>query len=226
MAGVNKVILVGNLGSDPELRYTPSGQAVCQIRVATTESRPGKDGGEKREFTEWHRVIVWNKLAELCNQYLTKGRQVYVEGRIQTRDWTDKDGVKKYTTEIIANQVVFLSSGRRGDDGESGGGGADDEERGGGRPAAGGTSGMVFPPYGRSKGQPVAGASLQDLEFYAAGARRSLADPAKSRWHDKEGALLAAIEAELARQGGQDAPLPSNGFNEQPPSGVDDDIPF
>jgi single-strand DNA-binding protein len=145
MAGVNKVILVGNLGADPELRYTPSGQAVCQLRLATTESRPDKSG-ERKEYTEWHRVVVWAKLAELCNQYLTKGRQVYVEGRIQTRDWNDKDGNKRYTTEIIANQVVFLSSGGggggRGKGGEppppgdsdfpgSGGGG------GGGEPAGG-----------------------------------------------------------------------------------------
>jgi single-strand DNA-binding protein len=111
--GVNKVILVGNLGADPELRYTPSGQAVCQMRVATSESWTDKNG-ERKEETEWHRIVVWGKLAELCSQYLSKGRQVYLEGRIKTREWQDKEGQKRWTTEITANQVVFLSSGPGG----------------------------------------------------------------------------------------------------------------
>lgn len=107
---VNKVILIGRLGNNPEIRYTPSGAAVANFNIATSESWNDK-GGQKQERTEWHRIVVWNKLAELCNQYLTKGRQVYIEGRLQTRQWDDKDGNKRYTTEVIANTVQFLGSG-------------------------------------------------------------------------------------------------------------------
>lgn len=115
MSSVNKVILVGNLGKDPEVRYTSGGKAVADFSIATSESF-GK-GSEREEQTEWHRVVVWDRLAELCGQHLRKGSKVYVEGKIQTRKWTDKQGAERFTTEIIAKQVVFLSpkgdSGRR-----------------------------------------------------------------------------------------------------------------
>ncbi len=104
---VNKVIIVGRLGQDPELKYTPSGAGVCNFSVATTESWADKSG-QKQERTEWHRIVVWGKLAELCNQYLSKGRQAYIEGRLQTRSWEGKDGQKRYTTEINAATVQFL----------------------------------------------------------------------------------------------------------------------
>lgn len=104
---VNKVILVGRLGQNPEVRYTPSGAAVANFSVATNETWNDKSG-QKQERTEWHRVVVWGKLAELCSQYLTKGRQCYLEGRLQTRQWQDKDGQTKYTTEIQAQTVQFL----------------------------------------------------------------------------------------------------------------------
>ncbi|OFZ19601.1 MAG: single-stranded DNA-binding protein [Bdellovibrionales bacterium GWB1_55_8] len=104
---VNKVILVGRLGQNPEVRYTPSGAAVANFSVATNESWQDKSG-QKQERTEWHKVVVWGKLAELCNQYLAKGRQVYVEGRLQTRQWQDKDNQTKYTTEVQAQTVQFL----------------------------------------------------------------------------------------------------------------------
>ena len=110
MRGVNKAMIVGNLGADPEVRYTPGGQAVANFRIATTESWNNKENGQKEERTEWHRIVVWGKQAENCSQYLSKGRQVYIEGRIQTRSWTDKDGNTKYTTEIVANTVQFLGS--------------------------------------------------------------------------------------------------------------------
>jgi single-strand DNA-binding protein len=110
MAGINKVILVGNLGKDPEVRHTPQGNAVCNLSVATSESWNDKNG-QKQERTEWHRVVVWGKLAELCSKYLQKGRQVYLEGKLQTRAWDDKDGNKRYTTEVLANTVQFLSGG-------------------------------------------------------------------------------------------------------------------
>jgi single-strand DNA-binding protein len=117
--GVNKVILVGNLGADPELRYTPGGAAVCELRLATNESWTDKNG-QRQERTEWHRIVVWGKRAEVVSKYLSKGRQVYVEGRIRTRSWEDKEGNKRYTTEIIANDVQFLG-GRGGEGGGSGG---------------------------------------------------------------------------------------------------------
>lgn len=104
---VNKVILLGRLGQDPELKYTPGGAPVCNFSMATTESWTDKQG-QKQEKTEWHRIVVWGKLAELCNQYLSKGRQAFVEGRLQTRSWDDKDGSKRYTTEIMANTVQFI----------------------------------------------------------------------------------------------------------------------
>ena len=127
MAGsVNKVILIGHLGRDPEVRYAPGGQAVANFSVATNDNWTDKSG-QKQERTEWHRVVAWGKTAELCGEYLTKGRQVYLEGRLQTREWTNKEGVKQYTTEVVANQVVFLSGGERGQGrGSSRGGGAEE----------------------------------------------------------------------------------------------------
>ncbi len=126
MAGINKVILIGNLGRDPELRYTQSGQAVVNFSLATTESWTDKSG-ERTEKTEWHRIVAWAKTAELCAQYLSKGRSVYIEGRLQTRDWEDKEGVKRQTTEIVANTVQFLGGPRaEGGGGSHAGGGASD----------------------------------------------------------------------------------------------------
>ena len=120
MASVNKVIIVGNLGRDPEVRYTPNGSAVCNVTVATTRSWKSKESGEKVEETEWHRVVFYDRLAEIAGEYLKKGRSVYVEGRLKTRKWQDKDGAEKYTTEIIAEELKMLG-GREGM-----GGGADD----------------------------------------------------------------------------------------------------
>jgi single-strand DNA-binding protein len=107
MAGINKVIIVGNLGNDPEVRYTPDGTPAANFNVATSEDWTDKESGEKKSKTEWHRIVVWRKLAEICGEYLEKGRQVYVEGKLQTRSW-EKDGVTHYTTEIIADTVQFL----------------------------------------------------------------------------------------------------------------------
>ena len=131
--GINKVILVGNLGADPETRYTPSGTAITSIRIATSEAWKDKTTGEQQERTEWHRVKFFGRLAEIAGEYLKKGSQVYVEGRLQTRKWQDKEGQEKYTTEIIADRMQMLGS-RAG-----GGGGGEPPERersaGGGKPA-------------------------------------------------------------------------------------------
>jgi single-strand DNA-binding protein len=113
MIGVNKAIIVGNLGKDPEIRYTASGQPVANFSVATSERWNDKTSGQAQEKTEWHRIVVWGKQAESCNTYLKKGRPVYVEGRLQTREWTNKEGQKQYITEVVADRVVFL--GTKGD---------------------------------------------------------------------------------------------------------------
>ncbi len=116
--GINKVILIGNLGNDPEVRYTPSGTAVANVTIATNESWKDRNTGERQERTEWHRVVFFSRLAEIVEQYLKKGSKVFVEGRLQTRSW-EQDGVKRYTTEIIANDMQMLDS--RGDAGSGGG---------------------------------------------------------------------------------------------------------
>jgi single-strand DNA-binding protein len=138
MGSVNKVILVGNLGRDAELRYTPGGAAVATLNMATTETWTDK-GGQRQEKTEWHRVVFWGKVAESLTEYLTKGKQVYVEGRLETRQWNDKDGNKRYTTEIKGDKIVLLGSaggGGRGGGGASRGGG--EESMAGGQPSHGG----------------------------------------------------------------------------------------
>jgi single-strand DNA-binding protein len=129
MGSVNKVILVGNLGADPELKYTPSNRPVCNLSVATNEVWKDK-AGQKQERVEWHRVNVWGDQAEHCSKYLAKGRMVYVEGRIQTRSWDDKEGKKRYTTEVVADRVVFLGGQGPGAEGSSGGGGGGSKKRG------------------------------------------------------------------------------------------------
>lgn len=125
MASVNKVILVGNLGRDPEVRYSPDGAAICNVSLATTSTWKDRSTGERREETEWHRVVFYNRLAEIAGEYLRKGRSIYVEGRIRTRKWQDKDtGQDRYSTEIIGDQMQML--GGRGDEMGGGGGGGGD----------------------------------------------------------------------------------------------------
>ncbi|WP_280153245.1 single-stranded DNA-binding protein [Piscinibacter sp. XHJ-5] len=122
MASVNKVILIGNLGRDPEVRYTPSGSAVCNLRIATTRNWKNRDSGEKQEETEWHSVVLYDRQAEVAGEYLKKGRPVYIEGRLKTRKWQDKDGNDRYTTEIVAESMQLLG-GREGMGGSDEGGG-------------------------------------------------------------------------------------------------------
>lgn len=131
MASVNKVILVGNLGRDPETRYSPDGSAITNVSIATTDKWKDKTTGEQKEATEWHRVVFFNRLAEIAGEYLKKGKQVYVEGHLRTRKWTDKEGHEKYTTEVVASEMKMLGSR----EGAGGGSGADDgfKDDGGGR---------------------------------------------------------------------------------------------
>lgn len=154
--GVNKVILIGNLGADPEVRFTPGGQAVANFRIATSDTWTDKNG-QKQERTEWHRIVVWGKLAELCGEYLKKGRQCYVEGRLQTREWTDKENRKNYTTEVVANAVTFLGgrdgAGAGGGGGGGGGGRGYSQQRGGGQQGGGGGGYDDYgPPPGMDEG--------------------------------------------------------------------------
>lgn len=149
MASVNKVILLGNLGRDPETRYTTGGDAVTNLRIATTETWKDKSG-EKQEKTEWHSVVLFGRQAEIAGEYLKKGRSVYIEGRLQTRKYTDKDGVEKYSTEVVADRMQLIGGGR-----DSGpGGGGDDEASGGsgGRQAPRGSGGGAPRGAGSSSG--------------------------------------------------------------------------
>ena len=130
MASVNKVIIVGNLGKDPEVRYMPSGGAICNVNVATTRQWKNKESGEKQEETDWHRIVFFDRLAEIAGEYLKKGRSIYVEGRLRTRKWTDKEGKDQYTTEIVATEMQMLGS--REGMGVGGNAGADDEGGAGG----------------------------------------------------------------------------------------------
>jgi single-strand DNA-binding protein len=154
VASVNKVILVGNLGRDPEVRYSAEGSAICNISIATTSNWKDKSSGERREETEWHRVVMYNRLAEIAGEYLRKGRPIYVEGRLRTRKWQNKEGQDQYTTEIIADQMQMLG-GRDGmGDGGTGGG-----QEGSPRPAA-------ARPQAQRPAAPAAGgsANLGDLD--------------------------------------------------------------
>jgi single-strand DNA-binding protein len=137
MASVNKVIIVGNLGRDPEIRYMPSGDAIANIAVATSYKSKDKNTGEQKEVTEWHRISFFGRLAEIVGQYLKKGSSVYVEGRLQTRKYTDKDGVEKYATDIVAENMQMLGGrqGMGGDGGMDDGGGYDAPARQESRPA-------------------------------------------------------------------------------------------
>ena len=164
MGSVNKVILVGNLGADPELKYTPTNRALCNLRIATTDVFKDK-GGQRQERTEWHRVTVWGESAENCSKYLAKGRSVYVEGRLQTRSY-DKDGQKHYATDVVADRVVFLGSGAGAPSGAGEGGGPrrgpSGPSSGAGRPSFGGSDGPMSEEPEMGGGPP---ASDDDIPF-------------------------------------------------------------
>jgi single-strand DNA-binding protein len=156
MASVNKVILMGNLGRDPETRFTANGGAVCNLRIATTRSWKDKNSGDRREETEWHSVVLYDRLAEIAGEYLRKGRPVYVEGRLQTRKWQDKEGQDRYTTEIVATEMQLLGSR------DSGGGGSGSADEAGApvRAPAAAASGSAAGGAGRKPG----GRGLDDID--------------------------------------------------------------
>ena len=152
--GINKVILIGNLGSDPEVRYTPDGAPVANVNLATSESWNDRNTGERQERTEWHRLVLWRKLAEIASQYLKKGSRIYVEGKLQTRSWDDQSGQKRYTTEVVVNDMQMLDSR---DEGGGGGGGYSAQ------PAGGQTAGPAAQP--EAPPPPGPGGDDDDLPF-------------------------------------------------------------
>ncbi|MGV2291098.1 single-stranded DNA-binding protein [Trinickia sp. YCB016] len=169
MASVNKVILVGNLGADPEVRYLPSGDAVANIRLATTDRYKDKQSGEFKEMTEWHRVAFFGRLAEIVNEYLKKGSSVYIEGRLRTRKYQGQDGTERYSTEIVADQMQMLG-GRGGSSGGGDDGGysrGEPAERGGGRVAGGGAArsgGGAGSSSGSSRPSAPAGGGFDEMD--------------------------------------------------------------
>lgn len=170
MASVNKVILVGNLGADPETRYLPSGDAVTNIRLATTDRYKDKQSGEFKEATEWHRIAFFGKLAEIAGQYLKKGSSVYIEGRIRTRKWQDQSGQDKYSTEIVADQMQMLGARQGGSGGGDeggyggGGGGYSRESQGGGGGAGRGQAGGNSQQTGQRRQQQAPSNGFEDMD--------------------------------------------------------------
>ena len=159
--GINKVILIGNLGADPEIRYMPSGSAVANVSVATTMSRKNRETGENQDFTEWHRVVLFSRMAEIAGEYLRKGSKVYIEGRLQTRKWQDQNGQDKYSTEIVANDMQMLDS-------RGGGSGAGSFNQGGssaGQSQSGGSQQRSSAPAGASTGSSNADDFDDDIPF-------------------------------------------------------------
>ena len=160
MGSVNKVILVGNLGRDAELRYTPGGAPVATLNLATTEVWNDKASGQKQEKTEWHRIVLWGKSAESLSEYLTKGKQIYVEGRLQTRKWQDKDGHDKYSTEIRSDKIVLLGGGGGGGGGSMAGAGRPQQRSAGAGSSSGGGGGDHEP-----MGEPIGDLTDDDIPF-------------------------------------------------------------
>ncbi|GAB2912371.1 single-stranded DNA-binding protein [Rheinheimera gaetbuli] len=200
--GINKVILIGNLGTDPEVRYMPQGGAVANLTVATSESWTDKATNEKKEQTEWHRVVIYQRLAEIAGEYLRKGSKVYIEGKLKTRKWQDKDGVERYTTEIIANELQMLDG--RGDGQQQGGGMGGGQQGGYQKPAQ--QQGGYQQPAQQAYQAPAQGGYQQAAPQQQGGyQQRPAAQP----------------------QGGYQQPAqPQQRAPMEPPIDFDDDIPF
>ncbi len=224
--GINKVILIGNLGADPEVRYMPTGGAVANITIATSESWTDKQTNEKKEQTEWHRVVIYQRLAEIAGEYLRKGSKVYIEGRLRTRKWQDQQGVERYTTEIIANELQMLDGRGEGQSAQMGGG------MGGGAAMGGAMAGgaMAAPAQGyqapQNRAPQQAPAAQQNYNRAPAAAQQGFNQPAAAPAYNQP-----------AQQGfnqpQQGFNQPQQGFGNQqargpmePPIDFDDDIPF
>jgi single-strand DNA-binding protein len=200
--GINKVILIGNLGTDPEVRYMPQGGAVANLTVATSESWTDKATNEKKEQTEWHRVVIYQRLAEIAGEYLRKGSKVYIEGKLKTRKWQDKDGVERYTTEIIANELQMLDG--RGDGQQQGGGMGGGQQGGYQKPAASQQGGYQQAAPQQGYQQPQQGGYQQST-------------PQQGGYQQRPAQQQAGYQQPAQPQ--QKAPM-------EPPIDFDDDIPF
>jgi single-strand DNA-binding protein len=200
--GINKVILIGNLGTDPEVRYMPQGGAVANLTVATSESWTDKATNEKKEQTEWHRVVIYQRLAEIAGEYLRKGSKVYIEGKLKTRKWQDKDGVERYTTEIIANELQMLDG--RGDGQQQGGG------------MGGGQQGGYQKPAAQQQGGYQQAAPQQGYQQPQQGGYQQSA-PQQGGYQQRPAQQQAGYQQPAQPQ--QKAPM-------EPPIDFDDDIPF
>tara|TARA_Y100001963_G_C6771477_1_gene445125 strand:+ start:303 stop:917 length:615 start_codon:yes stop_codon:yes gene_type:complete len=201
--GINKVILIGNLGTDPEVRYMPQGGAVANLTVATSESWTDKATNERKEQTEWHRVVIYQRLAEIAGEYLRKGSKVYIEGKLKTRKWQDKDGVERYTTEIIANELQMLDG--RGEGQQQGGG------------MGGGQQGGYQKPAAQQGGYQQA-APQQAYQAPAQGGYQQAAPQQQGGGYQQRPAQP---------QGGYQQPAqPQQRAPMEPPIDFDDDIPF
>jgi single-strand DNA-binding protein len=244
MDGLNRVMLLGNLGADPELRFTQSGQAVLNMRLATTETYLNKDK-ERVERTDWHNVVVWGKRGEALAKILTKGSSVFIEGSLRTSSYDDKEGNKRYKTEINANNIILTGRGKGGGgealehdggggyeaEGDGGGGyaprggGGGDASQGGGYSRGGGSSaggsassaGDFEVKFGRDKGKRIS--EVTDLSWLRGTLERDLADGSKAQFHEKARGQLAAIDAELARRAGGGARAIAGGGGHRAPAG-------
>ncbi|GGW66664.1 single-stranded DNA-binding protein [Alishewanella tabrizica] len=196
--GINKVILIGNLGADPEVRYMPQGGAVANMTIATSESWTDKATNERKEQTEWHRIVIYQRLAEIAGEYLRKGSKVYIEGKLKTRKWTDKDGVERYTTEIVANELQMLDGRGEGQQGGMGGG------------MGGGQQGGYQPRA------PQQNAPQQNAPAYQQAPQQNYQQPAQGGY-----------QKPAQPQGGYQQPAQSQQRPPmEPPIDFDDDIPF
>jgi single-strand DNA-binding protein len=201
--GINKVILIGNLGTDPEVRYMPQGGAVANLTVATSESWTDKATNEKKEQTEWHRVVIYQRLAEIAGEYLRKGSKVYIEGKLKTRKWQDKDGVERYTTEIIANELQMLDG--RGDGQQQGGGMGGGQQGGYQKPA-----------------QPQQGGYQQPAQQAAPAYQQP-----QQGGYQQAAPQQGGYQKPAQPQGGYQQPAqPQQRAPMEPPIDFDDDIPF
>ena len=199
--GINKVILIGNLGTDPEVRYMPQGGAVANLTVATSESWTDKATNEKKEQTEWHRVVIYQRLAEIAGEYLRKGSKVYIEGKLKTRKWQDKDGVERYTTEIIANELQMLDG--RGDGQQQGGG------------MGGGQQGGYQKPVQQQGG------------YQQAAPQQNFQQPQQAAYQQPQQQGGFQQQRPAQQQGGYQQPAqPQQRAPMEPPIDFDDDIPF
>lgn len=217
--GINKVILIGNLGTDPEVRYMPTGGAVANLTIATSESWTDKTTNEKKENTEWHRVVIYQRLAEIAGEYLRKGSKVYIEGRLRTRKWQDQQGVERYTTEIIANELQMLD-GR----GEGQGAGMGQAPAMGGGAPMGNQSGYQQPAAAPQQRMPQAAPAAQG--GYAPQAPAAAA-PAQGGYQQRPAQGGFQPQGNFNQpQGGFNQAAPQQRGPMEPPIDFDDDIPF